>query len=189
MIGRSGRGGVCGGGRGRSESGERSERSGKGGRSETFTLPGGVKMEMVYVEPGTFTMGSPESEEGRREDEKQHRVTLTEDYWIGRYPVTQAQWDALVSAMDVSFDGGRPTASFSKSGCGSDHVRGMDTSDFPMETISWGDCQALADALNRHDREGWRWSLPTEAQWEFAARGGNKSRGYVYSGGNDLDAL
>ena len=146
-------------------------------------------MEMVYVEPGTFTMGSPESEKERGEDEKQHRVTLTEGYWIGRYPVTQSQWDALVSAMDVSFDDGRPTARFSKSGGGSDHVRGMDPSDFPMETISWDDCQALADALNRHDREGRRWSLPTEAQWEFAARGGNKSRGYVYSGGNDLGAL
>ena len=146
-------------------------------------------MEMVYVEPGSFTMGSPESEKGRRDDERQHRVTLTEGYWIGKYPVTQAQWDALVSAMDVSFDDGRPTACFSKFGeCGY-LVRRMDTSDFPMESISWYDCQALVNALNRHDREGRRWSLPTEAQWEFAARGGNKSRGYTYSGGDNLDSV
>ncbi len=197
MIGRSGRSAARGSGSSgssgrdseRSEKDGASGRSESGGRSKTFTLPGGVKMEMVYVEPGTFTMGSPESEEGRGKDEKQYRVTLTEGYWIGKYPVTQAQWDALVSAMHVSFDDGRPTAFFSKSGDGSDRVRRMDTSDFPMENISWDDCKALADALNRHDREGRRWSLPTEAQWEFAARGGNKSRGYVYSGGNDLDPV
>ncbi len=197
MIGRSGRSTARGSGSssssdrdsGRREKDEVSERSESGGRSKTFTLPGGVKMEMVYVEPGTFMMGSPESEEGRDENEKQHRVTLTEGYWIGKYPVTQAQWDALVSAMDVSFARGRPTAWFSKSGDGRADVRGMDTSDFPMENVSWDDCKVLVDALNRHDREGRRWSLPTEAQWEFAACGGNQSRGYTYSGGDNLDSV
>ena len=181
MIGRSGRNATRGSGS--------SSSSDRDSGSKTFTLPGGVKMEMVYVEPGSFTMGSPESEKGRRDDERQHRVTLTEGYWIGKYPVTQAQWDALVSAMDVSFDDGRPTACFSKFGECSARARRMDTSDFPMESISWYDCKALVDALNRNDREGRRWSLPTEAQWEFAARGGNKSRGYVYSGGDNLDSV
>ncbi len=157
-----------------------------GGETKIFTLPGGVRMEMVYVEPGSFQMGS---ENGEDNEKPVHKVTLTKGYWIGKYPVTQAQWNALVSAMEVRFEDERPVAWFSENGRGSDIVSGMDTSDFPMENISWNDCKALVDALNKADRKGLRWSLPTEAQWEFAARGGNKSRGYTYSGGNDMDAV
>ena len=169
----------------------------KDGDMRTFVLPGGVKMEMIYVEPGTFTMGSPTSENGRFDSETPHRVRLTKGYWIGKYPVTQAQWDALVSAMGVSFENRRPTAELrciptkfiGNIGLFADAVSDMDTSDFPMESISWNDCKALVDALNGAEREGWRWALPTEAQWEFAARGGNKSRGYIYSGGDDMAAV
>ena len=157
--------------------------------TKTITLPGGAKMEMIYVAPGSFTMGSPDRAERNLEDAKLHHVTLTKGYWIGKYPVTQAQWNALVSAMDVSFDGRQPTAWFSKSGRGREVVNDMDTSDFPMESINWNDSMSLVDALNRNEREGWRWSLPTEAQWEFAARGGNKSLGYMYSGGDDLRSV
>ena len=60
----------------------------RAGDTKTFTLPGGVEMEMVYVAPGSFTMGSPESEEGRWDNETQHRVTLTKGFWIGKYPFT-----------------------------------------------------------------------------------------------------
>ncbi len=161
----------------------------KAGDTKTFTLPGGVEMEMVYVAPGSFTMGSPESEEGRMADETQHRVTLTKGFWLGKYPVTQSQWRGLVRVNGVSFAKGEPTPHFSRDGKGRDRVRGMDTSDFPMENISWDDCKALMDALNKNERGERHWSFPTEAQWEFAARGGTKSRGYTYSGGNDLDAL
>ena len=161
----------------------------RAGDTKTFTLPGGVEMEMVYVAPGSFTMGSPESEEGRRDYETQHRVTLTKGFWIGKYPVTQGQWKALVRANGVTFPKGEPTPYFSQKGNGRDVVSGLDTSDFPMENISWDDCKVLVDALNRNERGGPRWSFPTEAQWEFAARGGTKSRGYIYSGGNDMDAL
>ena len=157
----------------------------KDGDSKTFMLPGGVRMEMVYVAPGSFQMGSETGED----DETLHQVRLTKGYWIGKYPVTQAQWHALVSGTGVSFDEGRPTAYFSRDGKANDLISGMDTSDFPMECISWNDCKALVDALNGAEREGRRWSLPTEAQWEFAARGGNKSRGYTYSGGNDMAAV
>ena len=158
----------------------------KEGDSKTFKLPGGVSMEMVYVAPGSFQMGN---KNGKDDQMPVHKVTLTKGYWIGKYPVTQAQWNALVSGTGVSFEGGNPVASFSRNGKNSDIVNGMDTSDFPMESVSWDDCKALVDTLNRVEREGRHWSLPTEAQWEFAARGGNKSCGYTYSGGNDMDSV
>ena len=169
-------------------SSETSDNSGEdsGGETKVFTLPGGVRMEMVYVAPGSFQMGS---ENGEDNEKPVHKVTLTKGYWIGKYPITQAQWNSLVSAMEVLFEDGRPVAGFSRDGECSNLVAGIDTSGFPMENISWNDCTVLVDALNKADREGLRWSIPTETQWEFAARGGNKSRGYTYSGGNDMDAV
>ncbi len=151
------------------------------GDVKAITLPGGVAMVMVYVAPGSFMMGSPETEEGRYNNETQHRVTLTEGYWIGKYPVTQAQWSALVSANNVSFDNGAPVAWFSSKRGGAD--------DFPMENISWDDCYRLIKALNANESTHRRWMLPTEAQWEFAARGGTKSKGYKYSGSDILSEV
>ena len=157
----------------------------RNGECRTFTLPGDVEMEMIYVAPGSFMMGSSSGDK----DETPHQVRITKPYWIGKYPVTQAQWKALVMANGVSFEKGEPTPYFSREGKGSDRVSGMNTSDFPMEGISWDDCDALVKALNRNTTDGRTYSLPTEAQWEFAARGGTKSCGYTYSGGNDMDAL
>lgn len=145
----------------------------RAGDTQTFTLPGGVEMEMVYVAPGSFTMGSPESEEGRWDNETQHRVTLTKGFWIGKYPVTQRQWKALVRANGVTFPEGEPEPFFSQKGKGRDVISGLDTSDFPMENISWDDCKVLVDALNRNERGEWRWSFPTEAQWEFVPSKGS----------------
>ena len=163
----------------------REDASPKDGDTKTMTLPGGVKMEMVYVAPGTFKMGSY----GEDNEKPVHDVRITKGYWIGKYPVTQSQWKALASANGVSFAKGEPVPYFSTSGEGRDSVAGLDTSDFPMENISWDDCDKFVKALNRREGGGRTWSMPTEAQWEFAARGGNKSHGYTYSGGNDMDAL
>ena len=70
------------------------------GETKTFTLPGGVRMEMVYVAPGSFQMGS---ERGVDDEKPVHKVTLTNGYWIGKYPVTQAQWNAFKDKItDVS---------------------------------------------------------------------------------------
>ena len=157
----------------------------KAGDVKTLTLPGDVEMEMIYVAPGSFMMGSSSGDK----DETPHQVRITKPYWIGKYPVTQAQWKALVMANGVSFEKGEPTPYFSREGKGSDRVSGMNTSDFPMEGISWDDCDALVKALNRNATDGRTYSLPTEAQWEFAAKGGKESRGYTYSGGNNMDAL
>ena len=153
--------------------------------SRTFALPGGVEMEMIYVEPGTFMMGSHSGDDGGTP----HQVKITKPYWIGKYPVTQRQWKALVKTHRLSFADGEPIPYFSRDGKGRDSVSGMDTSDFPMENISWDDCTNLVAALNRNASDGRTYSLPAEAMWEFAAKGGTKSRDYAYSGGDDLDAL
>ena len=159
------------------------------GECRVFSLPGNVAVEMIYCASGSFMMGSPTDERGRDSDEVLHEVSLTKGYWIGKYPVTQAQWNALVARNNISFSKGTPKASFSAEGGGSDKVSGLDTSNFPMESISWDDCDTLVKALNSKETSQTRWMMPTEAQWEFAARGGNKSRGYKYSGGNNMDDL
>ena len=130
--------------------------------SQTFTV-NGVKFTMVPVEGGTFTMGAT-SEQGSDawEDEKPaHEVTLS-DYYIGQTEVTQALWEAVM--------GSNPSDS-----------RG---DNLPVEQVSWNDCQEFIQKLNQ--LTGKQFRLPTEAEWEYAARGGRKSRGYKYAGGNDI---
>ena len=158
----------------------------KDGECKTFTLPGDVTMEMVYVGPGEFMMGS---DDGKADEKPVHSVRISQGYWIGKYPVTQKQWKALVESNDITFDNGQPVANFSSHGGGSETVVGINTSDFPMESISWDDCNKLVAALNRKEKTSRRWMIPTEAQWEFAARGGSKSKGYKYSGGDNMSAL
>ena len=133
------------------------------GERITITLPGGVKLDMVMVEAGTFTMGVPDGE--RNYDESPHQVTLTRDYYIGRTEVTQAQWRAVMGDNPSCFKG----------------------DDRPVEQVSWDAAMEFCKRLNRFGKapKGWKFTLPTEAQWEFAARGGNKSRGFFYSGGNE----
>ncbi|MGM9799865.1 MAG: SUMF1/EgtB/PvdO family nonheme iron enzyme [Muribaculaceae bacterium] len=122
----------------------------------------GVTFEMVYVPGGTFTMGAT-AEQGSyaRDDEKPtHSVTLS-GYYIGKYEVTQAQWKAIMGNNPSSFKG----------------------DNLPVECVSWEDCQKFIEKLNK--LTGKKFSLPTEAQWEYAARGG-KSGGTKYSGSNNI---
>lgn len=133
--------------------------------SQTFTV-NGVKFTMVPVEGGTFTMGAT-SEQGSDawdEEKPAHKVTLS-DYYIGQTEVTQALWKAVM--------GGNP--SFSKG------------DNLPVESVSWDDCQEFIQKLNQ--LTGKQFRLPTEAEWEYAARGGRKSRGYKYAGGNNIDSV
>ncbi len=119
--------------------------------------------DMVKVEGGTFTMGAT-SEQGKDayDNEKPaHQVTLS-DYYIGKYEVTQELWTAVMGSNPSSFTG----------------------TNLPVETVSWNDCQQFIDRLN--SMTGLRFRLPTEAEWEYAARGGNKSKGYKYSGSNNV---
>ena len=118
---------------------------------QTFDLGSGVKLEMVWVPAGSFMMGSPDSEEGCRYDETQHHVTLTQGFWLGKYEVTQGQWEAVMGSNPSHFKG----------------------KDLPVETVSWDDCQEFIKKLNaRFASEGGGFRLPTEAEWEYACRAG-----------------
>lgn len=127
---------------------------------------------MVYVGGGTFTMGvtpkqvkdvpdwSPDWEDPVKLIA--HQVTLS-SFSIGKYEVTQEEWEAVMDKTPSHFKGAKR----------------------PVEMVSWDDCQEFIRKLN--DMTGKRFRLPTEAEWEYAARGGNKSMGYIYAGGNNLD--
>ena len=132
-------------------------------QDRTFIV-GGVQFKMIAVEGGTFTMGAT-SEQGSNANNNEkptHSVTLS-SYSIGETEVTQALWQAVM--------GSNPSAS---SG-----------SNKPVEAVSWNDCQDFIKKLNALTGENFR--LPTEAEWEYAARGGNKSRSYKYAGSNNID--
>ncbi len=123
----------------------------------------GVSFEMKRVEAGTFRMGATPEMEYQWDDEKPvHQVTLTNNYYIGKFEVTQALWQAVM--------GNNPS--------------GFKDDNLPVEFVSWNDCQEFIGKLNRLTGKNFR--LPTEAEWEYAARGGNKSQGYQYSGSNNL---
>jgi formylglycine-generating enzyme required for sulfatase activity len=139
----------------------------------------GVDFEMIKVQGGTFWMGAhskkkggifnkvpdeniPNYDEDAYDSESPvHQVTLS-DFAIGKYPVTQAQWKAVMGSNPSYFKG----------------------DDLPVENVSWDNCQEFILKLNA--KTGKTFRLPTEAEWEYAARGGNKSNGYKYSGGNIL---
>ncbi len=125
----------------------------------------GVSFNMIYVAGGTFTMGcTPEQSSDCESDEKPaHSVTLT-NYYIGETEVTQGLWHAVM--------GNNPT----------DLKQG---NDYPVEMVSWQDAMDFCSRLS--ELTGRTYTLPTEAQWEYAARGGNKSRGYIYAGSNYID--
>lgn len=130
--------------------------------SQTFTV-NGVKFTMVPVEGGTFTMGAT-SEQGSDALEGEypaHQVTLS-DYYIGQTEVTQALWKAVMGSNPSDSKG----------------------DNLPVEQVSWDDCQVFIQKLNQ--LTGKQFRLPTESEWEYAARGGRKSRGYKYAGGNDI---
>ena len=131
--------------------------------SGKFTV-NGVSFEMVHVEGDTFRMGATsEQEDDADSDEKPVHSVILSSYYIGKTEVTQALWQAVMGSNPSNFKG----------------------ADLPVECVSWNDCQEFIQKLNRLTGRNFR--LPTEAEWEFACRGGNNSRGYKYSGSNDID--
>ena len=123
-----------------------------------------IRITMVKVKGGTFQMGatSEQGSDAESDEKPAHRVTLS-DYYIGQTEVTQTLWQAVMGINPSNRKG----------------------PNLPVEKVSWEDCQMFITKLNQ--LTGCLFRLPTEAEWEYAARGGSKSRGYKYAGGNDLD--
>lgn len=125
---------------------------------DTVNLPNNVKLEMVLIPSGKFTMGSPISEVGR-EFETQHEVTITKPYYMGKYEVTQEQWKAVMGTNPSFTKGGK----------------------LPVTDVSWHDSQEFIKKLNKETGYGFR--LPSEAEWEYACRAGTKT---AYSFGDRI---
>ncbi len=139
--------------------------SGSGAATEKFTV-NGVAFNMVRVDGGTFTMGatSEQGSDAGKSEKPAHRVTLN-SYYIGQTEVTQALWTAVMGSNPSHFKG----------------------DNLPVDCVSWDNCQTFISKLNA--LTGKKFRLPTEAEWEYAARGGSQSQGYKYSGGNDIDKV
>ncbi len=137
----------------------------KTGDVKTLVLPGGAEMEMVYCAPGEFMMGSPESEEGRFDDEVLHRVKLTKGFWFGKCSVTQGQWQSVMGNNPAEFKG---------------------DARLPVENVSWDDCKAFIDKVKSAAKQqlGGEARFPTEAEWEYACRAGTTT---AYFWGNALN--
>jgi len=129
-------------------------------------------MEMVSVEPGSFQMGS---DSGDSDEKPVHTVRISRPFWMAKYEVTQSQYQA-VTGTNPSYD----------------IFKG---SDLPVDSVSWNDAVAFCRKLTERERQagrlpqGYVYRLPTEAEWEYAARGGGKSRGFEYAGSGSLDEV
>lgn len=138
---------------------------------QTITV-NGITFNMIKVEGGTFKMGAQSTDPNGEnydseayDDEKPvHSVTL-DDYYIGETEVTQELWEAVMGTNPSRYKGANK----------------------PVEMVSWNDCQEFIKKLNQ--LAGKRFRLPTEAEWEYAARGGKKSQGYKYAGSNTIDEV
>jgi len=140
---------------------------------ETIMLPGNVPLEMVWIEPGTFMMGSkfsPQETASRfcgkaeffEDEHPQHKVRITQGFWMGKYEVTQAQWQTVMGNNPSRFKGDRN----------------------PVESVSWNDCQEFVIKLGQ--KAGAAFRLPTEAEWEYACRAGSTT---AYCFGDDASRL
>lgn len=138
-------------------------KSNKGTKAVKKCKVKGVEFSMVKVEGGTFTMGATKDQGSNNSNQRPtHKVSLS-TFYIGETEVTQELWQAVMGNNPSKFKGAK----------------------LPVENVSWNDCQQFIAKLNK--LTGRRFRLPTEAEWEFAARGGNSSKGYKFAGSNNPD--
>jgi formylglycine-generating enzyme required for sulfatase activity len=133
-----------------------------------------IGMKLVLIPKGKFTMGSPESEKGRQKDETQHEVTISKDYYLGVYEVTQSEYKQVMNKNPSNFQG--------------EKIKG-DSSPHPVDQVSWNDavefCKRLS-GLPEEKKAGRVYRLPTEAEWEYACRAGSTT---AYSFGESSQSL
>jgi formylglycine-generating enzyme required for sulfatase activity len=134
-----------------------------------------IGMKLVRIPAGTFMMGSPE-DEGSEDERPQHKVKISKAFYMGVYTVTQAEYEKVMKTNP---------SHFCARGGGGGKVKGMHTSNFPVENVSWNDavkfCEKLS-ALEEEKKAGRVYRPPTEAEWEYACRAGTKTE---YHSGND----
>ena len=130
----------------------------------TVATINGIEYAFRWCPPGRFKMGSPSSEEGRRDNERQHTVILSKGFWLLETPVTEEMWKSVMKDNSGSNNGPK----------------------YPVENVSWLDCQVFLKKLNEFAPAGRRYTLPTESQWEYACRAGTTG---PYAGTGNLDEM
>jgi formylglycine-generating enzyme required for sulfatase activity len=160
-----------------------------------------IGMKFALVKKGKFTMGSPKDEKDRMDNEKQHEVEITKDFYLGVYEVTQQQYrqimgynpsyfskDGKAAEKGTYLDSGKP-------GGGKDKVKDFtpkQLDDFPVDNVSYEDALKFIEKLNEKEKKslgGWKYSLPSEAQWEYSCRGGASSYKKYHFGDTISDKL
>jgi formylglycine-generating enzyme required for sulfatase activity len=150
----------------KSENAYQNFRGSLAGEEKVIEIAPGVTMTFCWCPPGDFLMGSPASEDDRDYYEDQVKVTLSKGFWMGKTEVTQAQWQAVMRYNTSHFIG----------------------TNLPVESVSWNHAQEFIRKIDPvlAATDGWKTMLPTEAQWEYAARAGES---WIYSGSNNLDEV
>ena len=139
-------------------------KAGKEEVADIVKVAASIEKDLVLIPVGKFMMGSPESEKGRRDNETQHEVTLTKPFYMGKYEVTQEQWESVMGNNLSSNKGAK----------------------LPVTDVSWNDCQDFIKKLNASTKGGYR--LPTEAEWEYACRAGKTTAYAVGASLTNIDA-
>jgi len=136
-----------------------------GVRLPVVAMTNSLGMRFCLVPAGRFLMGSPRDEKKRKPNEHQHEVEITRPFWLGAFQVTQRQYQAPMGSNPSNFCG---------EGGGSSYVEGLSTDDHPVEQVLFDDTQAFLRKLDTVAawRDGWEYRLPSEAEWEYACRGG-----------------